>query len=252
MNNNESNNENNKISLPIIIFLVLFMLGTSLFSLFIYHKFYRKSDSPSQPASTVVTDEYGRININDATYSDLLLVDGIGKEIANDILEFRESYGIITDINVLAEIENIGDAKLEALKRHFYCYNVPSDMTTKATITEPTNSVCETTSVTTPLSTDTSLSTTTTKTNTTKPTISTTKKPTSTTTITVERSRKPVNINTATADEISENLLIDIEIANEIVKLREQIGGYSNTLEILYCDSVTDALYLELEEFLNI
>lgn len=249
MDNNKTSTNEKKLGLPLTLFLVLFMVGMSLFSLYIYRRHTANSDRASQPASTAVTDEFGRININDATYSELLLVDGIGKEIANDILEFRSTYGIITDMNVLSEIDGIGDAKLEALKRHFFCYEQPSDFTTTTTTTTtPTEAISTTTTtITTTLPAQTSETTTT--------YLSTTeniKRPSASTTTSVEKTRRPVNINTASASEISDSLLIDITIAEEIVELRELIDGYDNTLEILYCDNVTDALYLELEDFLRL
>ena len=247
MDKNKTSTNEKKLSLPLTLFLVVFMLGTSLLSLYIYHKHSINSDRASQPISTAVTDEYGRININDATYSELLLVDGIGKEIANDILEFRATYGIITDMNVLSEIDGIGEAKLEALKRHFFCYEQPSDFTT--TNTMPTEATTTTTTTTTTIIT-TTLPTHTSETTTSLSTTEHTKRPSSSTTTTVEKTRRPVNINTASANEISDCLLIDIAIAEEIVELRELISGYDNTLEILYCENVSDALYLELEDYL--
>ena len=49
---------------------------------------------------------------------------------------------------------------------------------------------------------------------------------------------RPVNINTASADEISECLLIDIELADEIVSLREQIRYYSSVDELFLIDGL--------------
>ena len=49
---------------------------------------------------------------------------------------------------------------------------------------------------------------------------------------------REVNINTASADEISECLLIDIELAEGIVSLREQIGYYSSVDELFLVDGL--------------
>ncbi len=49
---------------------------------------------------------------------------------------------------------------------------------------------------------------------------------------------REVNINTASADEISECLLIDIELADEIVSLREQIGYFSSVDELFLIDGL--------------
>ena len=53
---------------------------------------------------------------------------------------------------------------------------------------------------------------------------------------------REVNINTASADEISEFLLIDIELAEKIVGLREQIGYYSSVDELFYIDGMGEGI----------
>lgn len=90
--------------------------------------------------------------------------------------------------------------------------------------------------------------TTTSATVTTRPKTATTTTSKTTTSIAPEQSETPtepapqemreVNINTASADEISECLLIDIELADEIVSLREQIGYYSSVDELFYIDGL--------------
>lgn len=60
---------------------------------------------------------------------------------------------------------------------------------------------------------------------------------------------RPVNINTASADEISECLLIDIELADEIVSLREQIGYFSSVDELFYIDGMDNGTISRISEY---
>ena len=78
----------------------------------------------------------------------------------------------------------------------------------------------------------------TTKTTTSKTTTSIAPEQSETSTEPVPQEMRPVNINTASADEISECLLIDIELAEGIVSLREQIGYYSSVDELFLVDGL--------------
>lgn len=60
---------------------------------------------------------------------------------------------------------------------------------------------------------------------------------------------KSVNINTASADEISECLLIDIELADEIVSLREQIGYFSSVDELFLIDGLDNGTISRISEY---
>lgn len=78
----------------------------------------------------------------------------------------------------------------------------------------------------------------TTTTTTGKTTTNTAPEQSETSTEPVPQEMREVNINTASADEISECLLIDIELADEIVSLREQIGYYSSVDELFLVDGL--------------
>lgn len=57
-----------------------------------------------------------KININTATESELMLLDGIGETIARRIIERRETAGEFTSIDQLLEIEGVGEKKYNEIK----------------------------------------------------------------------------------------------------------------------------------------
>ena len=56
------------------------------------------------------------ININTATVSELVLLDGIGEVIANRIVEYRTENGAFSSIEELKEVSGIGDVKFNNIK----------------------------------------------------------------------------------------------------------------------------------------
>ena len=206
-----------------------------------------KDDVSTAPVTTVPTDEPPKVtvtssqfpmDINDATMEALICVPNVGEKTAESILAFIQEKGIISDMDMLLEINGIGEAKLNDLKRYFYVsdiYTVTTTTTTSKTTSKSTTTPKQTTIVS-------------------KTTVPKEAKPPKTTTVTTTtptRVRKKVNINTADADELMECLLIDRTQANEIVAMREEIGGYTNILEILYCESISDGLYSEIDDYLE-
>ena len=198
---------------------------------------------PTEEPEVTTTPQFP-MDINYATYEALICVPNIGEKTAQNILDFIHEKGVISDMDMLLEINGIGEAKLNDLKRYFYVSDV---FTVKTTTTTSTATESKTTSkaTTTPKQT-TAVSKTTTPKETNPP------KTTTVTTTTPARVRTKVNINTASADELMACLLIDSTQAEEIVSLRDEIGGYSNILEILYCESISDSLYTEIDEYLEI
>ena len=221
-----------------------------------------KDDPLTSPVTTVPAEGPEKItttfqfpmDINYATYEALICVPNIGEKTAESILSFIREKGVISDMDMLLEINGIGEAKLNDLKRYFYV----SDVFTVATTTTTT-----TASITTNDTTSDTISKSATAAKQTTPeqtTVSKTATPketnppktTTVTTTTPTPVRKKVNINTADANELMECLLIDRTQAEDIVAMREIIGGYTNIHEVLYCESITDSLYAEIDEYLEI
>lgn len=64
-----------------------------------------------------------KININTATESELMLLDGIGETLAKRIVERRETVGDFTSIDQLFEIEGMGEKKYNAIKDYITVEN---------------------------------------------------------------------------------------------------------------------------------
>ena len=199
---------------------------------------------PTEEPEVTTTAPQFPMDINFATYEALLCVPNIGEKTAQNILDFIHEKGVISDMDMLLEINGIGEAKLNDLKRYFYVSDI---FTVKTTTTTTTITESKTTSKSTTTPKQTTAVSKTTMPKETKP-----PKTTTVTTTTPTPVRTKVNINTASADELMACLLIDRTQANEIVSLRDEIGGYSNILEILYCESISDSLYSEIDEYLEI
>jgi competence protein ComEA len=185
------------------------------------------------------------IDINLVTYDELLAINGIGEGTARAILDLRDRVGVITYMEMLLEISGIGENKLAMLSEYLYVddadYSPPPDTTTEIHTTVPTNTYQ-------PIPSDT------------KPyeEIPSDTKPyeeiPTDTTVTEEvppvYERKPVNINEADAEELMECLLIDEELAQSILDIREQLGGkYENALQLLYVKGISKDMLSELKEY---
>lgn len=182
------------------------------------------------------------MDINTITTKELTYIDGIGDAIANKIIKYRDSVGVITNINMLKNVEGIGDKKLEYLKQYLYVSKDIYQPYTQATTYKKTSSK---------------------KTTAKRETVKTTKattivyttSPTSKTKIQTTTENKvmhSVNINTADEQELSEALLINLRIAHNIIKLRDEIGQFSDPLELLYADGISQELYNTIKTYIEI
>ena len=70
----------------------------------------------TQPMATA--PESKKININTATAQELTLLPGVGKTLAQRIIEYRELYGPFKRIEDLGNVNGIGQAKLEGLLKY--------------------------------------------------------------------------------------------------------------------------------------
>lgn len=68
-----------------------------------------------------------KININTATISEFMMLDGIGETIAKRIVERRETVGEFTSIDQLLEIEGMGEKKYNGIKDYITVENQQSE-----------------------------------------------------------------------------------------------------------------------------
>ena len=162
------------------------------------------------------------IDVNIVTFNELLEIDGIGETLAQRIIDFRSDTGVIYNMDMLLQVNGIGESKLSVLKQYLFVAS------------------CDYRPIISSVSTD----------DITQNTVTTTE--TKMTPVKPERTRRKVNINTASAIEITDCLLIDEDLAEKIIKLRNQIQYFSNSLELLYIDGLSEKMYSELKDYIII
>ena len=65
------------------------------------------------PGQSTPSDE--KLNINTATLEELMILPGIGPELAQRILDFRQTHGAFTSIADLYLVEGIGEKRIDAI-----------------------------------------------------------------------------------------------------------------------------------------
>ena len=120
--------------IPVVIIIVsLYLIGVNLIN-----RIDRVDDiKDAVPASDTLKEEpkteeqedaevekiADKININTATESELILLDGIGETLARRIVERREEIGQFTSLDQLLEIEGLGESKYNRIKKYITIEN---------------------------------------------------------------------------------------------------------------------------------
>ncbi len=80
---------------------------------------FNEQNKNSQDAINKKIDMQKKINLNEATYEDLISIKGIGPKKAKAILQLKEKLGgKFKDLNQLTEIKGIGKKTVEKLKNY--------------------------------------------------------------------------------------------------------------------------------------
>ncbi len=64
----------------------------------------------------------GKLNINTATITELISLNGIGETIAKRIVDYRYDIGLFNTVEDLLNVDGIGESKLEAIKEEICTY----------------------------------------------------------------------------------------------------------------------------------
>lgn len=195
-----------------------------------------KAKSTSKSISSIKTITSKQIyefpaDINTITIEHLMEIDGIGSITAEKIISFRNEHGLITNLDLLLQVNGIGEITLQKLKENLYVSDQDYIPITQSQTTITTQYL---------------QTTTTENKNTSIPKTTTTK------ITTVQREMSAVNINTATAEQISDCLLLDLDVAEEIVELRTNFHGFNNYLELLYINDITNEMLEERRQYIKL
>lgn len=215
-----------------------------------------KSNEKDIAAETEHTEEFKEnepdfpLDINSVTYEQLLFIPNIGEKIAGDIINFRNSAGGFYNMENLLEIDGIGQKRLELLCGYLY---VSEQDYREITISQPAQESTETTTSV-KINTTAAAKTTTTQIITTVTTSATQTETTTTTTAPPMQEeihiRQSVNVNTSDPQTIADCLLIDLELAEKIQTLSQNLGGITNINELLLIEGMPKSLIVELQDYI--
>lgn len=157
------------------------------------------------------------LNINTASYEELMLLDGIGETLAGNIIGYRNLYGGFRNIEEILNVNGIGEKTFSAIRDHIYVENpvYPPDPTEEQVVYE--EDVYEE-----PVQTQPAL---------------TKAQPT-------ERETVPpgtrFELNRVTQQELEMIPGINTEMAENIISLRTTIQYFSHPYELLYAEGMTE------------
>ncbi|MCC8135354.1 MAG: helix-hairpin-helix domain-containing protein [Ruminococcus sp.] len=177
------------------------------------------------------------ININTEAAEELMKLSGIGEVIAERIVEYRNLYGDFRNVDELLYVDGIGESKLEKIRDSIYVENPTYDYVNDE-ISEEIEEVIE---------------------DETQAEIYTeaAEEPLTEAETVTEHQRTleeaaPIDINTADAEELMLLPYVTEEIAEQIIELRESIGGYSHPYELLYIEELEQKQVAEIIEFVTV
>ena len=184
--------------------------------------------------------------INSASLEDFTQISGIGQVKAGDIIAYREAIGGFTRASQLMDVNGISDALYQRIIEYFYLNVRQEPENTTVPDSSTTESIASSHYITS--ETETSSTPVTTKGKEEKKPSATSAEATQTT----EKVMRVVNINSADADEIADALLIDLELAEEIISLRDRIHYFSVVQELDLCDGMTAEIYKRIKDYVVI
>lgn len=151
------------------------------------------------------------LDINTASFDELIQIPGIGEATASNIIAYRQAVGGFRSFSQLLEVSGIGEGRYERISSYIY---ISADML--AAETHPPEESA----------------------------------PPEAAVVTTEWVPVVLDVNEASAEDFDYLPGIDRELAENIVELRQKIGGFTNKLELLYADGMTDELYISIMDYL--
>lgn len=233
-------NKSKKLCAAFIVLLSMF--------LFLLSHFKNIQSVPAVPASVsdityeiIVPKEKSGVqkyDINTVTAEELSEIDGIGKETADKIITFRDETGGISSLWELMEIDGIGEKTVEKLSGSF----IVNETEEETTVTETSAPVSEITSLS---ETDAPKETVSEETEVTE---KITQIETPTETETTVREKLYIDLSSATAEELEKLNGIGPATAENIIKYREENGGFSDPSELLNVKGIGEKKYAAIKD----
>ena len=189
--------------------------------------------------------EYDVSVLNSATAADFMQISGIGEVKAGDIISYRDAIGGFKSAAQLKNVSGISDSLFQRIIDYFYLAAPAETSSLSVLEVQVTSPEPETTAP--EKATDEPRKTA-------KATVSTEpdEPEIPPETVTEERVMREVNVNEASAEEIADSLLIEPELAEEIVALRERIHKISTVQELYgFCDGMTAEIYRRIKDYVR-
>lgn len=172
-----------------------------------------------QPA----TEEILYLDINNASFDDLVKLNGIGEYRAGQIIAYREEYGGFNNIEELINVSGIGEKIFNSIRDNVYVENPVYYDEIEIEIIEESEVIDEATEP--PVEVETAVPA-----------------------LTLEECT-PINLNAADVEVLTLLPYVDEEIAREIIELRENLENFKSTYEILYIDKLTPEQWDEVLKY---
>ena len=229
-------------------FILICLAAVAVSVAAIYISRARADESPLYVEPGTEYDAYSEYDVsilNSATADDFMRISGIGEVKAGDIIAYRDAIGGFKSVAQLKDVSDISDSLFRRIIDYFYLTDTEETSATSVSEAQITSPEPETTAP--EKATDESRKTA-------KTTVSAgpdaTEIPPET--VTEERVMREVNVNEASAEEIADALLIEPELAEEIVALRERISKISTVQELYgFCDGMTAEIYRRIKDYVR-
>ncbi len=214
------------------------------------------SRESEEKTEEITEEEVLWVNINTASADELTKLEGIGDVIARRIIAYRGENGEFRNIEEIMKVEGIGEATFADIEPYIYVENPvyenePMTESDTEEATEPQTEAAE--SVTAEASTEV-ISEEITETATEPETAISTSEPTEMTNeneLTLEEAA-PIDLNEAETEELMLLPNVDEKIAEQIIELRDEIGGFSHIYELLLVDELEQKEVSEILEFVTV